>query len=311
MDKYKTEKLNNLAREQNSTLYMVLLSCFYILLSRYSGQNTITVGTAVAGRTRKEVENIIGMFVNTLALKNQIKEELTFNEFLKEIKTNVLLALENQEYPFEEMVKELNVERQFNRNPVFDVMFVLQNMDNIEHNIGEITIKEIEWAPPVEKMDLTVNVREVEGQLEFIFSFAVLLFDKTTIEAMTQHYQNIIDIILENTLIRLNDIDILNEEDKVELLVELNDHWSQYPREASVIELFEEQVQKSPKQTAVTDSKGSMNYEELNWQANLLANKLLDKGIEKEQVVGIMTERTCQMIVGILGILKAGRHTYQ
>ncbi|MDI9508396.1 MAG: amino acid adenylation domain-containing protein [Bacillota bacterium] len=306
LDKYKTEKLNNLAREQNSTLYMVLLSCFYILLSRYSGQNTITVGTAVAGRTRKEVENIIGMFVNTLALKNQIKEELTFNEFLKEIKTNVLLALENQEYPFEEMVKELNVERQFNRNPVFDVMFVLQNMDNIEHNIGEITIKEIEWAPPVEKMDLTVNVREVEGQLEFIFSFAVLLFDKTTIEAMTQHYQNIIDIILENTLIRLNDIDILNEEDKVELLVELNDHWSQYPSEASVIELFEEQVQKSPKQTAVTDSKGSMNYEELNWQANLLANKLLDKGIEKEQVVGIMTERTCQMIVGILGILKAG-----
>ena len=163
LDKYKTEKLNNLAREQNSTLYMVLLSCFYILLSRYSGQNTITVGTAVAGRTRKEVENIIGMFVNTLALKNQIKEELTFNEFLKEIKTNVLLALENQEYPFEEMVKELNVERQFNRNPVFDVMFVLQNMDNIEHNIGEITIKEIEWVPPVEKMDLTVNVREVEG----------------------------------------------------------------------------------------------------------------------------------------------------
>jgi len=301
-----TEGLRRVAKETGSTMYMVLLSGFNILLSKYSGQEDIVVGSPIAGRPHADLEKIIGMFVNTLAMRNYPKCSKTVGEFIEEVRTNALSAYENQYYQFEELVEKLNVKRDMGRNPVFDVMFAMQNMDMGEIAIEGASVKPYDIENRISKFDITIEAVEAEEKLDIGIGYSTKLFSKETIERMAGHLTNVLRDIAQNTGRQISEIGVLGEEEKYKLLFEFNDTYAEYPRDKTIHELFEEQVDKTPDNIAVVYEDSQLTYRELNEKANQLARVLREKGVVPDSIVGIMVERSLEMIVGIMGILKAG-----
>jgi len=298
--------LRKTAKETGATMYMVLLAGFNILLSKYSGQEDIAIGSPIAGRPHADLDNIIGMFVNTLAMRNYPKGRKTIIEFIEEVKINALNAYENQDYQFEELVERLNIRRDMSRNPVFDVMFAMQNMDMGEMAIEGISIKPYRMENHVSKFDITIEVVEKGEKLGITIEYYSRLFNKDTIERMAGHFKNVLRDIAQNTGKRISKIDMLGEEEKHRLLYEFNDTYAEYPRGKTIHELFEDQVEKKPDNIAVVYEDKQLTYRELNEKANQLARILRENGIVPDSIVGIMVERSLEMIVGIMGILKAG-----
>ncbi|MGB7604816.1 MAG: amino acid adenylation domain-containing protein [Lutisporaceae bacterium] len=301
-----TESLTKLTKETGTTMHMLLLSAFNILLSKYSGQEDIVVGTPIAGRPHADLENIMGMFVNTLAMRNYPSGEKTFREFLGEVKENALGAYENQDYQFEELVEKLNIARDFSRNPVFDVMFTLQNMD-----IGEATVEGIKIRPyksenRISKFDMTMNEIELENSICISIQYCTKLFSKATIERMYKHLENIMQAITENIDTKLSEVAILTEEERQQILIDFNNTKADYPSDKTIHQLFEEQVERTPDNKAVVYEDKHLTYRELNERANQLARVLRARGVVPDSIVGMMVERSLEMIVGIIGILKAG-----
>ncbi|PFB31334.1 non-ribosomal peptide synthetase, partial [Bacillus cereus] len=306
LDKKITGELRSIAKETGSTLYMVLLANINILLSKYSGQEDIVVGSAIAGRNHKDLENIIGMFVNTLAIRTNVDNELDFKEYLKSVKDKILNAYENQDYQIEELVENIDVNRELNRNPLFDVMFVLQNMDEDNIEVKDLIFKPYDVSYDVEKFDITINAIEENEEINFNISYAASLYKRETIERMIGHFLNIMEGISRNAGIKLKDIEILGESEKCELMVDFNDTVTEYPRDKTIYELFEEQMTKTPDNIAVVAEKKKLTYRELNEKSNSLARILKEKGVGPDVIVGIIAERSIEVIVGIMAILKAG-----
>ncbi len=301
-----TNKLRQITKTTGSTMYMVLLSIFNILLSKHSGQEDIIVGSAIAGRPHADLDNIIGMFVNTLAMRNHPSGEKTFKEFLREVKVNALGAYENQDYQFEELVEKLNLTRDFSRNPLFDTMFVLQNMDIKEAVAEGIKISLYKAENRVSKFDMTMNAVELENSISIDIQYCTKLFNKATIERMYRHLENIIQIVTENIDTKLSEVEILTKEEKQQILIDFNNTKTDYPKDKTIHQLFEEQVEKTPDNIAVVYEDKRLTYRELNKRANQLARLLRSKGIGADSIVAIMVERSLEMAVGVLGILKAG-----
>ncbi|MGB7606717.1 MAG: amino acid adenylation domain-containing protein, partial [Lutisporaceae bacterium] len=306
IDKTLTNKLRQIAKATGSTMYMVLLSSFNVLLSKYSGQEDIIVGSPIAGRPHADLGNIIGMFVNTLVMRNYPSGEKTFKEFLREVKENALGAYENQDYQFEELVEKLNVARDFSRNPMFDVMFVLQNMDMGEAIIEGMKLSLYKSENRISKLDMTVTVVELENSTSIDIQYCTKLFNKATIERMYKHLDNIIQSITENIDIKLSEVEMLTEEERQQILIDFNNTKADYPKDKTIHQLFEEQVARTPDNIAVVYEDKQLTYRELNEKANQLARILREKGVSSNSIVGIMVERSLEMLIGILGILKAG-----
>jgi amino acid adenylation domain-containing protein len=333
--------LNAAALEGGATLFMVLAAVFNILLSKLSGQEEIIMGTPVACRRHADLEKIIGMFVNTLSLRNYPAGDRTFREFLADVKEKTLKAFENQEYPFEELVDKLSVKRDIGRNPLFDIMLVLQNMDteigsaSREKETGYKTgqpvqpdfpgDKEYENIVQTAKFDLSIVALERDRGLFLSFQYCTKLFRKETIERFTIYYKKIAAMIVKEPDIRISDIEIVSEEERNRLLYEFNDTGVEYPKDKTIHRLFEEQVENIPDRVALVGpglQRGalldlpvqpvrpvrqlSLTYRELNERSNRLAGLLIEKGVQPDTIVGIMMERSIDMIIGILGILKAG-----
>ncbi len=301
-----TKSLNHIAKETGSTLYMVLLSVFNILLSKYSGQEDIIIGSPIAGRPHADLENIIGMFVNTLPMRNYPDREKTLREFIKEVKENALKAFENQDYQFEELVEKLNVPRDMSRNPLFDVMFELQNINIKRMELEEVGFKAYESGSRTAKFDLTITASESDGILNIDIEYCTRLFEKARIERMKVHLIKIIEQVSENIDKQIKDVEIISEYEKKQILDEFNNTMAVYPQNKVIQELFQEQVEKAPNNIAVAYEESQLTYKELNEKANQLARVLRDKGVGPGRIVGIMVERSLDMIVGIMGILKAG-----
>ena len=301
-----TEKLNDLAGATGTTLYMVLLSAISILLSKYTGQTDIIIGSPIAGRPHADLEGIIGMFVNTLAMRCYPVGEKTYTEFLKEIKETALTAYENQDYQFEELVEKLELARHLNRNPLFDVMFVLQNMDTRELVIEGLSFNEYSKDQLPAKFDLTFMAAEIDEGVSFNIEYRRGLFKRETIERLSLHFQNLIEVITINTEILLGDIELLSKAERDQILYEFNDKDADYPSDKTINQLFEEQVRKTPEAVALVFHESSMTYSELNREANQLAQILRKSGVKPDDIVGIMAERAPETIIGILGILKSG-----
>ena len=301
-----TKRLKSISKETGTTLYMILLSAITILLWKYTGQEDIIIGSPIAGRPHVDLECIIGMFVNTLAMRNYPKSSKTYAEFLKEVKETALAAYENQDYQFEELVDRLNLRRDLSRNPLFDVMFVLQNMEESELEIEGLRLMKYNSEQVQTKFDLTFTAIEATGEIMFNIEYCTSLFERVTIERLSTHLQNLIEIITLNKYILLGDIDILSNEEGRQLLYEFNDTYADYPRDKAIHQLFEEQVEKTPDNIALIFNKKRMSYSELNAKSNQLARLLREKDIKQDQLVGIMMERSLEMIVGLLGILKSG-----
>jgi hypothetical protein len=206
IDRQGTAALKKLAEEEDVTLYMVLLAITNVFLHRLSGQEDIVVGAPVAGRNQAEIQPIIGMFVNTMALRNFPSGEKGFKAFLKEIKERTLAAFENQEYPFDELVERVTPEREMGRHPLFDVMFLLQNIDIPEVEAAGLKVKPYEFPLSISKFDLTVIGFEAAGRLTFIFEYSSQLFTEETIEMFIGNFNEVVAAVTENREVGLTDI---------------------------------------------------------------------------------------------------------
>lgn len=314
LDEQLTKSLRCLARETSSSLYMVLLSGVNILLAKYSGQEDIIIGTPIAGRTHADLEPVIGLFINTLVIRNQLKGEKKYLEFFQEVRTNVLNAFLNQDYPLEELVDQLNEKkllvRDFSRNPLFDVIFSLENFHHGDLRLEDLKFKLSEYQNKQVKFDLAISAREdlhgVSEEILLKFTYKEQLFKKATILRMMHHLKKILKVITQNPQIQLAEIEMLSAEERSTILDEFN-HTARVPcPKATIPELFEAQAAKRPDQIAVIYGEESLTYGQLNARANQIAYALRAQGVRRESIVGILVQRSLEMMIGIMGILKAG-----
>ncbi|MBS5824841.1 MAG: amino acid adenylation domain-containing protein [Clostridium argentinense] len=306
IEKELVEDINKLASETGTTLYMVLLGAYNVLLSKYTGQEDIVVGTPVSGRTHSDLDNIIGMFVNTIAMRNYPKGEKSFRKFLEEVKETSLEAYENQDYQFEELISQLDIARDFSKNPLFDVMFTFQNIDIENIEIEGLKFRPYEFENKISKFDMTLSAIESKEKITFNLEYCTKLFKRETVERLSKHYMNILKAVVNNVEIKLSEIDIISKEEKNQLLYDFNSGKVEYPKNKTIHELFEEQVKRTPNNIAVVCENNKLTYSELNAKANKLARVLRENGVETNSIVGIMIERSLEMIVGMIGVLKAG-----
>ena len=300
------EKVISLAKMTGTTIYIVLLSIMNILMSKHSDQEDIIIGTPIAGRQHADLENVLGMFVNTLAIRNYPKSDKTYEKFLNEVGANTLKAYENQEYQFEDLVDHLNLHRDASRNPIFDVMFTLQTDDLDKFEFSGVKSTRFEPKKKKVKFDLEFTVAEEGDELLFSIGYCVRLFRRDSIELLAGHLCNIIKAVTEDSGVLIGEIDVLSDDEKNTILHEYNDTYSKYPRDKTIHQAFEEQVMKNPDGVALVFRGDSMTYSELNNKANQLAKRLRKQGVGRENIVGILIDRSFEMIIGILGILKAG-----
>ena len=316
-----------LARANEATLYMLLLSIYTILLAKLAGQEDIVVGTPTAGRKHPDLQPVIGMFANTLALRNYPVGEKTFREFFAGVKQRTLQALENQDYPFEDLVEQAAAGRDLSRNPIFDVMFVLQNMERRGMEIEGLKLKPYNFEYGTAKFDMTLTGVEYEKGLLLTIEYMTGLFKETTIQRFIKYFKIILEKVLDNSEIKLKEIEIISAEEKNRLLYDFNQTDAHYPQDKTVHRLFENQAEQTPHQIALVDSgqwdgglqplngfigtdpgKANINltYNRLNQKSHRLACWLQEKGVVPDTIVAILVERSIEMIIGIFGILKAG-----
>jgi amino acid adenylation domain-containing protein len=312
-----TKALRSLALKEGTTLFMLLLALYNVLLSRLGGQEDIIVGTPIAGRRHADLQKVIGMFINTLALRNFPSGEKPFQTFLKEVKEGVLEAFENQDYPFEDLVGQVAINRDVSRNPLFDVMFALQDFTGTGIEIPGLKLKPYEFKTHIAKFDVTLLGYEAGQTLIFTIEYSTRLFNPETIRRFIDYLLNLVRQVCSHPGIRISEIDMLTEEEKHRLVCEFNDTAAPYPEDRTIHDLFEEQVEKTPDSVAVI-GKGhgcmaawlhgniSISFIELNEKADRLAYLLGEKGVLADDIVGIKATRSIEMIIGILGILKAG-----
>ncbi|NOQ25911.1 MAG: amino acid adenylation domain-containing protein, partial [Bacteroidales bacterium] len=306
LSKEETEGIRFFTKENDLTLYMSLLSVFSILLSKLSGQDDIVVGTPIAGRNHADLENIVGMFVNTLSIRNEVKGEETIRDFVSSLKQTVLGAYENQNYQFEDLVDKVSVERDAGRNPIFDVMINLLNQAEYSGDLSGINKENLIHTKGVSKFDLTLTAIDYEEQLLISFNYCTQLFKAETIDRFIVYFKQIVSQIARKAEIKISAIDILTEDEKHQLLCEFNNTETDYPKDKTIHELFEEQVEKTPEKEAVVFEGISISYNELNQKSNQIAYYLRNKGITRNSIVTLILEPSHEMIICLLGVLKSG-----
>ncbi|MCP4699154.1 MAG: AMP-binding protein, partial [Gammaproteobacteria bacterium] len=289
--------------------FMTLLTTFNILLSRYSRQNDFCVGSPIANRTHSQTEDIIGFFVNTLVLRSQIQPQSGFIELLRETRKTCLEAYAHQDIPFEMLVEQLQPTRGLSHSPLFQVMLVLQNNDPLELTLPGLEITALAPDYPIAKFDLTLNVEEQNGGLYCLWEYATDLFRPETIERMAGHFEVLLTALAENPQQSVSRQPMLTEKETRQLLA-WNDTAADYPLDKTIVDLFELQVEKTPSNIAVVFEERQLTYRQLNEKANQLAHHLLalkpQAGISSSNpLTAIAVERSLEMIIGLLGILKA------
>ena len=301
-----TEKINNLSKKLDVSNYMILLACYYILLSKYTSQEDIVVGTPVLGRNKKELLDIIGMFVNSMPLKNHIDSSITFNDFLNTIKKNSIDAINHLEYPFDELVKDLDLKRDSSRNPLFDTMFIYQNDGYTPVKFNGLESQLYIPNTGISKFDLSLEVVPNDGELNLSFEYATALFEADTIERLSTHYINIVNEVMNNTDIKISDINMLSDDEKNEILYNFNDTAMEYNKKQNITQMIEKQCDLTPDNIAITFEDSFITYRELNERANQLARYMKKFGIGRNSIVGIMLPRSLEVLVSIFAVLKTG-----
>jgi amino acid adenylation domain-containing protein/thioester reductase-like protein len=316
LNKEETKRLNTLAQEQGVTLYMVLFAVYNVLLAKLSGQEDIAVGTVTAGRGHAELQQIIGMFVDTLAVRNYPDNNKTFNQFLGEVKVRTLAAFENQDYPLEQLVSKVAQRKDTSRNPLFDVVFSLDN----EAERTDLYLLNVLMIGPASlfkfdvkksKFDLILTAIEKEDELEFSLEYNTKIFKVETIEeGFIKYFKNIVYSVCRASEQKISEIEIIPDLERGLLLYSFNDEM-EYPKNKTIHLLFEEQVVKNPDNKAViglTHGKWGtqITYKKFNSKANQMAALLRTSGIKPDNIAAVMVEPYQEMIIGLMAILKAG-----
>jgi amino acid adenylation domain-containing protein len=298
-----TGRLKRLAEQHGATLFIVVLAAFKGLLHRYSGQEDICVGSPIANRRYGETEGLIGMFVNTLALRTQIEPDGTFAALVGKVKATCLEAYEYQDAPFEKVIDALRLQRSLTVSPLFQVMLVLQNSDRSE---VDALIEPYPLESGVSKFDLTVDLTETAEGLAGSVRYRTSLFAAETIERMVRHLIAFCEAAAGDPAARVSEIELLSAEEQHRLLVENNATAAEYPADKCVHELFAEQAEANPDQPAVVYGEGSLTYQQLYAKSSAVAAYLRTRGVEPDSLVGLYMERSIEMVVGMMAIVQAG-----
>jgi len=301
-----SKALTNLSRREGVTLYLVLLAAFKVLLHRYTGQEDLSVGTPIANRNRIETEPLIGFFANTLVMRTDLSGNPTFKQLLQRIRKVALDAYAHQDIPFEKLVEELAPDRALNRQPLFQVLFNLQNTPNPSLDLPGLSVETLTAHNGTSKFDLLLSMREAGARLTSVVEYNTDIFDESTIKRMMRHFETLLQGIVADAEIGISQLALLSEEERRHLLIEWNDTKAEYPHDRIVISLFEEQVEKSRDAIAIESGGEPISYSELNRRANQLAHYLRREGVGAETFVGICMQRRVEMMVAVLGVLKAG-----
>ncbi|MEM9486819.1 MAG: amino acid adenylation domain-containing protein, partial [Cyanobacteria bacterium P01_F01_bin.116] len=300
-----TTGLKDLSQAADATLFMTLLAAFKVLLYRYTGQSDITVGSPIANRNEAAIEGLIGLFMNTLALRTQLGDNPTFRDLLSQVREVALGAYNHQDLPFEKLIEVLKLPRNLSHPPLFQVMVILQNAPSPTLQLPGLTLSGLNLVNTTAKFDLTLIVTEIEDRLQCILEYNTDLFEATTIDRLASHFQTLLMGIVANPDTRLHDLPLLTAEESTQL-----HQWAQTETKTipqlCLHQLFETQAEKTPRATAVIFEQTSLTYDQLNKQSNQLAHHLQILGVGPETLVGICVERSLEMLVGVLAILKAG-----
>ncbi|KZN66281.1 non-ribosomal peptide synthetase [Pseudoalteromonas luteoviolacea] len=308
--------LHELARKYDVTLFMVLNAAYAVLLGRYSNEDDIVVGTPVANRDQAELAPLVGFFVNTLVLRTDLSDNPTFDTLLQRSKDYLLGAYEHQQLPFERLVDELQLDRSLSYSPLVQVKLALQNNEVGKFELPELAINSIEQEQAVSKLDLSLDIFEIEETEEqgmlFVWEYATSLFDTATIEQLGQHFEVLLKGIVATPQATIGQLPILTAQESQVMLGSEHNLGEQSAENTCIHELIEVQAARSPNDIAVSFSAGrsaveqTLTYAELNAAANQVAHYLLEQGVKPDTLVGICVERSLEMMIGQLGILKAG-----
>ncbi len=302
-----SDRVISFSRRAGVTPFMTLLAGFQVLLSRYSGQDDIVVGTPIANRNRAEIEGLIGYFSNTLALRTTLDGDPSFRDLLERVKETALGAYAHQDMPFERLVEELRPERSLSYNPLFQVLFSLQNAPRRAFELSGLRLKPLGGVTgTTAKFDLSLFLLEGEDGLSGRVEYNTDLFDGATIDRLLRHYLGLLEAALSNPETRISQLPLLTAEERQQVLVEWNATEAEYPRQLCLHQLFEQQVEQRPEAVACLFEDQQISYQALNQRANQVAHFLQKRGLGPGQRVGIFVERSLDMMVGLLGIQKSG-----
>jgi amino acid adenylation domain-containing protein len=302
-----THRLKQLSQDSAATLFMTLLAAFLVLISRYTGQTDLVVGTPIANRNNAAIEQLMGFFANTLALRGDLAGNPSFRDLLAQVRQTTLSAYAHQDLPFEMLVEKLQPDRDLSRNPLVQVMFSLQNAPQSAADLSGLTIQSLPLPLDITvRFDLEVNYWETAAGLEGVWAYNTDLFEPTTIKRIGAHFHTLVTAIVTNPELRIAELPLLSPAQLHQLAIEWNDTQANYPDDQCIHQLFEQQVERSPAAVAVIFESQQLTYQELNTRANQLAHHLISLGVGADVLVGICVERSIDTIVGLLGILKAG-----
>ncbi|RKH81422.1 amino acid adenylation domain-containing protein, partial [Corallococcus sp. AB032C] len=301
-----TQALKELGLREGRTLFSVLLAAFNVLLQRYSGQDDLAVGTPVAGRSRSELEGLIGLFVNTLVLRSDLSGDPSFRELLGQVHDSALGAFAHQDVPFEKLVEVLQPSRRLNVSPLFQVMFVLQNAPVALPPVPGVRME----AQPVDvgaaRFDLTLVASEEARGLRLIAEYRTALFDEATVARMLGHLRSLLQAVVLDAGQRVSALPLMDEAEQLQVLVDWNDTRVDLSHAATLPELIQAQVERTPDAVALAFEGRALTYRELDARANQLAHALIVRGVGPEVRVGLLLERSLELVVALLATLKAG-----
>lgn len=305
-DKNMTTQLKQYAKKQDASLFMVLMGAFKVLLYKYSGQEDIVVGTPVSGRTQPQVKQLLGMFINTLAIRSVVTPTDSFSSFLVKLKDKVLNALGNQDYPFEALVEDLKIAPDLGRNPLFDVLFIFQNVSNEQLDLSGAKISPLEVESNTSKFDLSVEISEGNETIGISLEYATALFDELFMQRFFEHYTLLIKHLLENDQQTIGKVALVSEIEAKALLSDKTGSLNyKFSNETIISKIGAKALALPNKEIIITDGE-VLTYNSLMKRADVIASELVQKGISKDDTVAIRLPRGIDYVVTMLGIMKAG-----
>ncbi len=306
LSKKLSDDIARFSRREGATLFMTLFAVFVTLLYRYSGQRDILVGTAIANRNRAETESLIGFFINTLILRTRLSEQMTFRELLAQVIETALEAYAHQDLPFEKLVEELQPERALSHTPLFQVLFHLQNVVTEGLNLPGLNLSQLGVDTQTAKFDLTLSLAETKEGFFGVLNYNTDLFDDATVRRMARHLERVLETVVANPDEQISRLQLLTESEKQRVLCEWNDTRRDYGKDELLHLAFAKQAALTPDAAAVSFEQTALTYRELNQRANQLGHYLRKMGAGPEVLVGILLDRSTEMLVALLGVLKAG-----
>ncbi|HEY6349975.1 MAG TPA: amino acid adenylation domain-containing protein [Candidatus Angelobacter sp.] len=301
-----SQSLKALCRKEDATLYMVLLACFKILLHRYTGQQEIIVGSPIANRQRKELEGLIGFFINTLAVRTTIVGDLSFREYLERVREAALGAYAHQDLPFEYLVEQFHPERNLSHSPLVQVIFSFEAAPMQPREIPGLEVTILDKENKAAKFDLSLYASDRGPEIVGTFEYNVDLFNKETVERMAGHLLTILAAAVSNPAQRISEFPLLTRHERYEILTTWNATDAPYPQLLCAHQLFEAQVQRTPNEIAIIFEDQELSYSQLNARANQVARRLVAMGSRPGELIGIFMERSLEMVVAVLAIAKSG-----